>query len=259
MAREWRVTSALRGTPVPVARPVALCEDDGVLGAPFTVVAWVEGIVVRDREDLGELSDDQVQRVTGGLVEVLVALHAVDIDAVGLRDFGRPEGFLSRQVALWRRQWDHVRTRDFPDLERLHARLVEGVPTSTETAVVHGDYRIDNAILHSSDPGTVRAVVDWELSTLGDPLTDVALMSVYRHPALDVILGIPAAWTSPRLPSPEALAERYARVSGRDLGDWPFYLGLAHLKLAVIAEGIAHRVRAGADAGRDASRAAPPS
>ena len=256
MVREWRVTSALQGTPVPVARPVALCEDDSVLGAPFTVVEWVDGIVVRDQEDLAALSDEQVQRTTGGLVEVLVALHAVDITAVGLTGFGRPEGFLTRQVMLWRRQWEQVRTRDFPDLERLQARLADTVPASSAAAVVHGDYRIDNAILDRSDPAKVRAVVDWELSTLGDPLTDVALMCVYRHPALDVILGIPAAWTSPRMPSPDDLAENYARVSGRDLGDWPFYLGLAHLKLAVIAEGIAHRARAGADAGRDAARAA---
>ncbi|MBB3082418.1 phosphotransferase family protein [Geodermatophilus sabuli] len=256
MAREHRVTSALQGTEVPVARPISLCEDDTVLGAPFTVVEWVDGVVVRDQDELAALSDDAVRRTTAGLVEVLVALHAVDVDAVGLRGFGRPEGFLTRQVALWRRQWDSVRTRESADLERLHALLVDRVPAAGEVAVVHGDYRIDNAILDRTDPGTVRAVVDWELSTLGDPLTDVALMCVYRHPALDVVLGIPAAWTSPRLPAPDALAEAYTRESDRDLGDWPFYLGLAHLKLAVIAAGIAHRAHAGADAGRDARRAA---
>ncbi|MGY1632031.1 phosphotransferase family protein [Geodermatophilus sp. SYSU D01186] len=256
MVREHRVTSALQGTAVPVARPVSLCEDESVLGAPFTVVEWVDGVVVRDREDLAALSDDALARTTTGLVDVLVALHAVDVDAVGLAGFGRPEGFLTRQVALWRRQWDSVHTREFPDLERLHALLADRVPARSEVAVVHGDYRIDNAILDRDDPGTVRAVVDWELSTLGDPLTDVALMCVYRHPALDVVLGIPAAWTSPRLPAPDALAEAYTRSSGRALGDWPFYLGLAHLKLAVIAEGIAHRAHAGADAGRDARRAA---
>ncbi|MGY1824003.1 phosphotransferase family protein [Geodermatophilus sp. SYSU D00079] len=256
MVREHRVTSALQGTAVPVARPVSLCEDESVLGAPFTVVEWVDGVVVRDRDDLAALSDEVLGRTTDGLVEVLVALHAVDVDAVGLSGFGRPEGFLTRQVALWRRQWDSVRTRECPDLERLHALLADRVPASSEVAVVHGDYRIDNAILDRDDPGTVRAVVDWELSTLGDPLTDVALMCVYRHPALDVVLGLPAAWTSPRLPAPDELAEAYTRRSGRALGDWPFYLGLAHLKLAVIAEGIAHRAHAGADAGRDARRAA---
>jgi aminoglycoside phosphotransferase (APT) family kinase protein len=256
MRREHRVTSALSGTAVPVARPVLLCEDDSVLGAPFTVVDWVDGVVVRDRADLSALSDDEVGRATGALVDVLVALHAVDVEAVGLGTFGRAEGFLARQVALWRRQWDRTRTRDLPDLERLHSQLADAVPAAAETAVVHGDYRIDNALLDRADPGKVRAVVDWELSTVGDPLTDVALMCVYRHPALDAILGVPAAWASPRLPSADALAETYARLSGRELARWPFYLGLAHLKLAVIAEGIAHRAAVGADAGRDAARAA---
>ncbi|MBB3082499.1 phosphotransferase family protein [Geodermatophilus sabuli] len=255
MVREWRVTSALQPTPVPVARPVSVCEDAGVLGAPFTVVEWVDGVVVRDRDDLAVLSDDQVRRTTAALVEVLVALHAVDVDAVGLTGFGRPQGFLTRQVALWRRQWEQVRTRDLPELERLHARLTEMVPNCSAVTVVHGDYRIDNAILDRADQGSVLAVVDWELSTIGDPLTDVALMCVYRHPALDVILGIPAAWASDRLPSADDLAEDYARASGRDLGNWAFYVALAHLKLAVIAEGITHRAGAGADAGRGAARA----
>jgi aminoglycoside phosphotransferase (APT) family kinase protein len=256
MAREYRVTSALVGTGVPVARPISLCADESVLGAPFTVVEWVDGVVVRDRDDLERLTDDHVRRTTAALVEVLAALHAVDVVEVRLEDFGRPGGFLMRQVALWRRQWDRTRTRELADLERLHARLADAVPASSEATVVHGDYRIDNAILDRSDPATVRAVVDWELSTVGDPLTDVALMCVYRHPSLDVILGLPAAWSSPRLPSPEALAEDYTRISGRDLADWPFYLGLANFKLAVIAEGIAHRARAGAGAGPDAERAA---
>jgi aminoglycoside phosphotransferase (APT) family kinase protein len=143
-----------------------------------------------------------------------------------------------------------------PDLERLHARLADRVPEASQASLVHGDYRIDNAILDSADPGMVLAVVDWELSTLGDPLTDVALMCVYREPALDVILGIPAAWSSRRLPSADTLAESYARLSGRDLCDWNFYAALAHLKLGVIAEGIAHRAKTGADAGREAVRAA---
>lgn len=256
MAREHRVTRALVGTPVPVARPLDLCEDASVIGAPFTVVEWVHGVVVRDRHDLAALDDTQVSRAADALVDVLVALHAMDVDAVGLRSFGRPEGFLARQVDLWRRQWERTRTGDLPDLDRLHAALADSVPASSAVAVVHGDYRIDNAILDAGDPGTVRAVVDWELSTLGEPLSDVALMCAYRHPALDVVLGVPAAWASTGLPSADALAATYAGRSGRPLADWPFHLGLAHLKLAVIAQGIAHRAAAGADAGRDAARAA---
>jgi len=256
VAREARVTGALRGAGVPVPPVIALCEDPSVIGAPFTVTGWVDGQILRERSELDTLNDAEVSGICAALIDVLVSLHQVDPAAVGLGDFGRPDGYVARQVALWRRQWDQVQTRELADLERLHARLAERIPTVSATAVVHGDYRIDNAMLDAEDPTRVRAVLDWELSTLGDPRTDVALMCTYRHPALDVILGIPAAWASPRIPGADELAAWYVERSGRDLGDWPFYLGLAHLKLAVIAEGIAYRASAGADVGRNAQRAA---
>lgn len=256
VAREARVTRALEGTGVPVPPVVSLCEDPGVLGVPFTITAWIDGAVIRDRAELEAVADADLPRVCGSLIDVLAALHEADPAVLGLGDFGRPDGFVGRQVALWRRQWEQVKTRELPDLERLHARLDERTPASAGAAVLHGDYRIDNVIVDPADPARVRAVLDWELSALGDPRTDVALMCTYRHPALDVVLGIPAAWASERLPSGEDLANAYAERSGRELGDWPFYLGLAHLKLAVIAEGIAYRARSGADAGRNAQRAA---
>src|SRR5699024_12197131 len=131
----------------------------------------------------------------------------------------------------------------------LHRELEAMVPTESAATIVHGDYRIDNTILGAEDITEVRAVVDWELSTLGDPLTDVALMCVYRDPALEQVLGERAAWTSPRLSSADDLAEQYAQVSGRALRHWGFYLGLANFKLAVIAAGIDHRYRAGATVG----------
>jgi aminoglycoside phosphotransferase (APT) family kinase protein len=256
VVREARVGRALAGTVVPVPPVVALCEDTAVLGVPFTVTAWVQGRIVRDRDELDALSDGQVAAVCSSMMEVLAGLHDVDPAAVGLEGFGRPEGFVARQVALWRRQWDRVRTRDLPDVERLHALLSERVPASQASGIVHGDYRIDNLMLDDGNPATITAVLDWELSTLGDPRTDVALMCTYRHPALDVVLGLPAAWASPRLPSADDLAQAYAQRSGRDLGDWPFYLSLAAFKLAVISEGIAHRAHAGADASRNAAQAA---
>jgi aminoglycoside phosphotransferase (APT) family kinase protein len=256
MVREARVMAGLAGSAVPVPPLVCLCEDESVLGAPFTVTGWIQGRVVRERSDLDDLSDDDIRATCSALVDVLIALHEVDPQAVGLTQFGRPDGYLERQVALWWRQWAQVQTRPLPDLERLHSLLAARVPTSSAASIVHGDYRIDNVMLAGDDPSRIVAVLDWELSTLGDPCADVALMCTYRHPALDTILGIPAAWVSPRIPPPEALAEAYVDRSGRDLGDWGFYLGLAHLKLAVIAEGIAYRALAGADAGRDARGAA---
>jgi aminoglycoside phosphotransferase (APT) family kinase protein len=256
VAREARVTSALEATRVPVPPVISLCEDPAVLGGPFTVTAWVDGMVIRDRSELERIPDTDLPTICGSLMDVLVELHSADPIALGLGDFGRPEGFVVRQVALWRRQWEQVKTRELPDLERLHARLEERVPRTSDSAVLHGDYRIDNVMLDPADPSRVLAVLDWELSALGDPRTDVALMCTYRHPALDVILGTPAAWASERLPSADDLAKAYVERSGRDLGDWPFYLGLAHLKLAVIAEGIAYRARVGADAGGNARAAA---
>ncbi|MCX4099186.1 phosphotransferase family protein [Nocardia sp. alder85J] len=255
MAREYTVTSALWGTAVPVAATVAADLEGTVLGAPFTVVEFVPGLVIRDRDDLVALTGEQIDACVHALVDRLVALHAVDYRAIGLETFGRPDGYVSRQVRLWARQWEQVQTRELPDAARLAAALADFAPPAS-ASIVHGDYRIDNTILDAERPDVVRAVVDWEMSTLGDPLTDVALMCVYREPVFDRVLGVQAAWTSDRLPSADDLAQRYALASGRDLGSWPWYLALANFKIGVIAEGIAYRARQGADAGRDAVAAA---
>lgn len=254
MGREFRVVAGLRDTGVPVAGAVALCEDASVIGAPFSLVEYVDARVVRTRDQLEGWSDADMAACAGELVRVLAGLHAVDYQAVGLGALGRPADYLCRQVRLWGRQWERVRTGDLPDVERLHRALADGVPEASAHAIVHGDYRIDNVMLDHVDPGRVRAVVDWELSTLGDPLADAAMMCVYRAPGLDLVLGEPAAWNSDRLPSPDGLAEAYARASGRNLDHWSFHLGLAHLKLAVIAQGIEYRAGQGA-AGAGGDRA----
>ena len=255
VAREFRITSALAGTGVPVAPTVSLCEDEAVMGAPFTVVEFVPGQVIRTRSQLDMLSDNDVDRCMAELIEVLARLHSVDYRSCGLGEFGRPDGYVARQVKLWTGQWGRVKAADHPDVDRLAGLLAGAIPGLSASAIVHGDYRIDNTILGTEDVGTVAAVVDWELSTLGDPLTDVALMCVYRHPAMDLVLGEPAAWTSSRLPSAEDIAHRYSVAAGRDLDHWPFYLALACFKLAVIAAGIDHRYRAGATRGEGFDRA----
>ncbi|MGW0042830.1 phosphotransferase family protein [Rhodococcus sp. NPDC003348] len=256
MAREFRVTSALQDSPVPVARTVAFDEAGTVLGAQMTVVEFVDGRVVRDQDDLAALTDAEVRDSAHALVGVLADLHSVDYRTVGLGEFGRPDGFVARQVKLWAGQWERVKTRDLPDVATLHSRLADAIPQASEASIVHGDFRIDNTILDAEDPTMVRAVVDWEMSTLGDPLTDAALMCVYRAPVFDLVLGSRAAWTSPRLPSADDLAQTYATASGRDLGDWNFYLALANFKLGIIGEGITHRALQGSDAGSGAARAA---
>ncbi|WP_280339540.1 phosphotransferase family protein [Nocardia neocaledoniensis] len=256
MAREYTVTTALRDSAVPVARPIAFDADGAALGAPMTVVDYVDGRVVRDQDDLAALTDDEVAASATELVGVLARLHAIDPAAVGLEKFGRPTGFVERQVNLWASQWDRVKTRELADVATLHAALVEAIPRRSAAAIVHGDFRIDNTILDAADPRRVLAVVDWEMSTLGDPLTDVALMCVYRSPVFDLVLGSSAAWTSDRMPSADTLAQTYARAAGRDLDDWGFYLALANFKLGVIGEGITHRALRGSDSGAAAERVA---
>ncbi len=247
MAREYKVVAALAETAVPVARAVALCDDDSVLGAPFQMVEYVAGQVVRSRAELEAMSDEQViEGCVDALIRVLADLHAVEPAAVGLADFGKPSGYLERQVRRWGSQWQLVRRSDDdrdPDVQRLYSALQEAVPPQSRTSIVHGDYRIDNTILDAEDPRQVRAVVDWELSTLGDPLSDAALMCVYRDPSLDLILGAHAAWTSPQLPVADELAHRYSVISGQPLVHWNFYMALAYFKLAIIAAGIDFRRR----------------
>ena len=256
MAREWAVTDALASTAVPVAETVAFDREGAVLGAPMTVVRFVPGRVVRTREDLRDLTDEQVADNAAELVRVLAELHAVDPAAVGLEKFGRPDGFVARQVATWARQWQTVKTRELPDVDRLHRALEAAVPTRSAASIVHGDFRVDNTILDAEDVSSVAAVVDWEMSTLGDPLTDVALMCVYRQPVFDAVLGADAAWTSDRYPSAADLVQQYAVRSGREVDNWGFYVALANFKLGVIGEGITHRALSGSDTGAGARNAA---
>jgi aminoglycoside phosphotransferase (APT) family kinase protein len=247
VAREWRVTRALQYSAVPVPPAVALCEDPAVLGAPFAVTGFVPGEVVRTRAQLDAYTSRELESCVTELVRVLADLHSINVAEVGLDGLGRPHGFLARQVGLWWRQWNEVKRRDLADATRLHARLLAALPgRSAHIGVVHGDYRIDNTLVDGEDIGKVLAVIDWELATVGDVQTDIALMCVYRQPQLDTILGLDAAWASDRLPDGDAIAEAYARRRGVDLDHWPFYLALANFKLAVIAQGISYRARRGA-------------
>ncbi|WP_040830069.1 phosphotransferase family protein [Nocardia jiangxiensis] len=265
VAREFRVMKALSDTDVPVARPILLCEDERVIGLPFTVVDFVYGTSVQSQVDLAALDDTTTASAIRAVVETLASLHRVDHAAVGLDSFGRASGYADRQLRRWGSQWELV-SPAVPHLDSLAAairnRLAAAVPDQTRSSIVHGDYRIDNTMLElQSSPVRVAAVLDWELSTIGDPIADVAMMCAYRHPALDLIMGFPSAWTSARLPSPEALLARYELSGGASITNWEFHLSLAYFKIAVIAAGIDHRYRAGAVTGdgfRDAVSAVAP-
>jgi aminoglycoside phosphotransferase (APT) family kinase protein len=250
VGREYRVVAALGGSPVPVARAVACDPDGAILGAPCAVVSFVPGRTVRSSADLYGWTDDDVDRCASALVESLAALHEVDPAAVGLANFGRPGSYGDRQLRTWATQWERMGADD-ARADRLHALLADRVPEQSRTTIVHGDYRVDNVLLDQDDAGLVHAVVDWELSTLGDPVADVATMCAYRHPAFSTVLGVDAAWTSNRFPGPEQLRHRYVTASGRELPGFDFHVALAYYKLAVIAEGIAYRHRLGVTAGGD--------
>jgi aminoglycoside phosphotransferase (APT) family kinase protein len=250
VAREFRVTRALRDTDVPVARTVALCDDEAVIGLPFAVTEFVAGETVQTRDELNRLDDATLATTLDKLIETLVALHRVDYPSIGLETFGRPAGYAERQVRRWTQQWELVappgasRVREAAG--ELARRLAASVPRQQATSIVHGDFRIDNTLLRLDDEVSVAAVVDWEMSTLGDPVADVAVMTVYRHPAFDLVLGYPCAWTSPRVPDAARLAAAYESAGGVPLVDWELHLALAYFKVAVISAGIDHRYRAGA-------------
>ena len=248
MAREYKVVAALQDTPVPVARAVTMCNDDSALGAPFQMVEYVAGRVVRHDDELEKLGDKAlISDCVDALIRVLADLHAVDPDAVGLGDFGKPTGYLERQVRRWGGQWELVRRENDPsdaDVKRLYSALAEAIPPQSRSSIVHGDYRIDNTILDSQDATNVVAVLDWEMSTLGDPLSDAALMCVYRHPMFNIIHAA-SAWASPLMPEVDELANRYSQAAGQSLDNWDFYMALGYFKVSIIAAGIAFRARMG--------------
>lgn len=240
MVREYRVMAALRQTDVPVPAMYALCQDDAVLGAPFYVMERVEGTPYRTAAELTELGPERVRAISTGLVDTLAALHAVDPAAIGLADFGRPDGFLGRQVRRWKKQLDASYTRDLPAAVELHARLSADVPAESTTGIVHGDYRLDNVL--TDDKDRPAAVIDWEMATLGDPLTDLALMIIYGRLAEESTGGVNAdAPVAPGYLSEDEIIERYSARSERDMSRFGFYLGLAAFKLAAILEGVHYR------------------
>lgn len=253
VAREHRITAALMGTGVPVADAVLVHEAEDVLGVPFTVSAFVDGVAVRTQADLAAYDDQGLAVVMDSMLTTLATLHRLDHVAVGLESFGRPGGYAARQLRRWSGQWETVGDERLEPLAReVTAKLASAVPEQHSSSIVHGDYRIDNTLLvapDGPDAGAVAAVVDWELSTIGDPIADVAMMCAYRQPCFDLVLGAPSAWTSPRLPTVEDLAAGYERVGGVALEDWDFHQALACFKVAVISAGIDHRRRAGSGSG----------
>lgn len=234
MSRECRVLEALAGTAVPVPRVDIHCDDPDVIGAPFYVMEAVPGTPYRLADELRPLGAERTATLVQRMVETLAELHAIDPAAVGLADFGRPSGFLQRQVQRWKKQLDASHSRDLPGLDELYQRLSERVPTESGGSIIHGDFRLDNLLVDGGD--RVTAVLDWEMATLGDPLTDIALLMAYT-----AVAGDADAPSAEGFPTPNELLGVYRSSSGRSVGSIGFYLALSYFKMIGIREGIHYR------------------
>lgn len=254
MGREHRIIAALRPTPVPVPEALGFCADESVNGSPFYAMSYVDGHVLRSAAETERILDEGSRRRAGeDLVDVLVALHELDVDAIGLGDLARRGDYIGRQLKRWhgqflRSQAQEVEAgvhRPVPLVEEVHELLASRVPAQQGVVLAHGDYRLDNTIVGSD--GRVRAVLDWELSTLGDPLADLGTLLVYWAEAAD--RGSRTARPStalPGFPTRAELAGRYAAGAGRDIAHLGYYVAFAHWRLACILEGVYARYAAGA-------------
>lgn len=238
MSREYRIYRALHGTGVPVPEAYALCEDESVIGAPFYVMERLDGLVPHEPADLADADRPANARTADEYVDVLAAIHGVDVDAVGLAGFGKPAGYLERQVRRWTDQWERSKHADEPAIDALAGQLRRMMPEQRETTLVHGDFRLGNVMLDRDGSGRIVAVFDWEMSTLGDPLSDVGYALLWWgtsdrvgvHPSQGVA-------DLPGFPSATELVDRYAAATARDVAAIDWYVALAAFKLAIIHEG----------------------
>jgi aminoglycoside phosphotransferase (APT) family kinase protein len=267
MVREHRVLQALDRTAVPVPRVLYLGAADGPLGVSFYVMERVVGHVSRNALPPGYADGrDERAAIGAALVDVLADLHAVDPAAVGLEQFGRPAGFVERQLRRWSQQWDASKTDELPALDELRDELVRTLPPQRAAAIVHGDYRLDNTVLHPTSPGRIVAVLDWEMSTLGDPLTDLGtLLAYWSEEADDDVLAaarvMAPVTASDGFPTRSEVVRRYAARADVDVSDVEWYQAFAYFKLAVVCQGIAARAAGGAMLGSgfdDAQRIVAP-
>ncbi|MCH7488581.1 MAG: phosphotransferase family protein [Chloroflexi bacterium] len=250
MAREFRIISALEPTGFPVPKPYALCTDDSVIGAQFYVMEFVDGIIAVDPNEVGAKFDEGDRRKIGEeLVDVLVRLHSFHPEEIGLKDFGRPSGYLERQVRRFGEQLETIRYRETKELDDLAKRLQAAIPEERRLGIVHGDYRLDNAILN--DEGHMIAVLDWEMCTLGDSLADMGLLQMYwgNPTSSQLNIGATSVMSLPGFPTWEEAAARYEEKSGADLSGLDFYTVLAHFKLGVILENMYKRFLDGGTVG----------
>ena len=255
MAREWKIMSALDAHPeagVPVPAAIAYCADPAIVGAEFYVMEFAEGRILRGPADAETMNAARCRRASESLIDVQVAMHTIDADAVGLGDLGRRDAYVERQLSRWLRQYEAVKSRELPLVLELHARLAKSVPRQQRVGLVHGDYRFDNTVLGEDD--RVIAVLDWELCTLGDPVADFCWSILYwSDPGDPHDFGSPSPTRHPAFPRRAEAIEMYARKSGLDLSELDYYRAFSWGKMACLVEGVVARLRAGAGGGLGAS------
>jgi aminoglycoside phosphotransferase (APT) family kinase protein len=242
VVREARIVGALAGSGVPVPEVLGVCEDRAVTGAPFYVMDLVEGVVLHDEATMTEtFAEPDRRRVAENAIDGLVRLHGLDIDAAGLGDLGRRDGYVARQLRRWHGQWEASRSREVPLVDELHGRLAGMVPAQQRASIVHGDYRLGNLIVGPG--GDLRAVLDWELCTLGDPLSDLgytlAWWATREDPGTPPMQGGPTS--APGVPDRAAMIARYAEGTGLDVSDVAFHVAFSFWKIACIMEGVRER------------------
>jgi aminoglycoside phosphotransferase (APT) family kinase protein len=239
--REFRVISALQHTKVPVAKAYVLCQDPSVVGTDFYIMDFVDGRVLR-LQTLPDLVPSERRQIYEGMIDTLVKLHAVDFRAVGLEDYGRVGGYITRQVSRWSQQYEASKTDNLPAMDHLMKWLPNHIPDDNETTIAHGDFRLENLIFHPTEP-RVLAVIDWELSTLGSPLSDLAYNCIPYYladPTRGDITNLDSAASG--IPREDEQVARYAAQSGRkEIPDWKFNMVLSLFRLAAISQGVYKR------------------
>jgi aminoglycoside phosphotransferase (APT) family kinase protein len=257
MVREHTIIEALYPLGIPVPRPLGLCVDDAVNERPFYVMEFVEGAIVRDRDQAVAAFSEAIRGQIGdNLATTLARLHDVDVDAAGLGDLARHDGYIERQVRRWRGQFEQMKVDGVDHetvVEEVGDLLARTIPIQQRVSVVHGDYRLDNTVL--DDEGKVRAILDWEICTLGDPMADLGVLLCYWTEPGDAsatLLGA-APTTAPGFVTRDEVLKAYAAHSTLDVSDVAYYQAFGYWKLACIMQGVFARYRAGATAGDQGS------
>ena len=252
MGREYRILTALRDTGVPVPATVGLSYDEEIIGAPFYVMQKLDGVTFRTHEQTAALTPAERRGFSDSMIHTLAALHNVDVAKVGLADWGKPDGFLERQLRRWHRQWDGAHTYERAEVDELLDRLTRSLPVTRFPGIVHGDYKVDNLMVDKFDAGKILGVLDWEMSTLGDTLADLGVMISFWDEPGDFFNPISAGTTAHEgFPTRDEAVQEYAQIRGIEIADIDWYIVFADFKIAVILEGIHTRYVQGHTVGDD--------